>query len=52
MREREREDRNGRLDPNAQFLGEQSQQRGNDAGPELALYRLVRWLMTRTWRRR
>ena len=36
----------GKPDPNAQFLGEQSQG-GNQAGPELWLYRLVRWLMNR-----
>ncbi len=40
-------------DPNAQFLGEQSQGGlGNHAESELALYRLVRWLMTRKRNRR
>lgn len=35
-------------DPNAQFLGEESQGGlGNHAGLEMALHRLVRWLMTR-----
>lgn len=35
-------------DPNSRFLGEQFQGgTGNAAGPELALYRLVRWLMNR-----
>ena len=39
-------------DPNDQFLGEQSQAgSGNAAGLELALHRLVRWLMTRKQRR-
>ena len=37
-----------RTDPNAGFLGDASQgQPGNDSGPELALYRLVRWLTNR-----
>ena len=34
-------------DPNAGFLGEQSQEHAGHAGPELAGYRLVRWLMNR-----
>lgn len=44
MPKRARDDR----DPNSRFLGERSQGgTGNAAGPELAIYRLVRWLMTR-----
>jgi hypothetical protein len=38
-------------DPNDQFLGEQSQAGSGSAGLELALHRLVRWLMTRTRKR-
>ena len=35
-------------DPNSHFMGEQFQGgTGNAAGPELALYRLVRWLINR-----
>jgi len=35
-------------DPNSRFLGEQLHGgTGNAAGPELALYRFVRWVMTR-----
>jgi hypothetical protein len=34
------------VDPNAQFLGQQSSV-GNNAGLDLALYRLIRWLMNR-----
>ena len=38
---------------NAAFLAESSQGGlGNHAGPELALYRLVRWLFTRRRSRR
>ena len=45
---RKPDDRDGKLDPNVHFLGEQSQARpGNSAGLELGLYRLVRWLMPR-----
>ena len=41
-----RRERRTKTDPNAQFLGEQSQGgTGNSAGTELALYRFVRWLM-------
>ena len=41
-----RRERRTQADPNAQFLGEQSQGgTGNSAGSELALYRFVRWLM-------
>ena len=40
--------RQARRDPNADFLGEQSQGgEGNHAGPELSLFRLVRWFMNR-----
>ncbi len=40
-------------DPNAQCLGEQSEGGlGNQAGAELVLYRLVRWLTTRRRNRR
>lgn len=43
----------GRVDPNAQFLGQQSTGGlGNHAGPELALYRLVRWLLNRRDRKK
>lgn len=42
----------GDADPSAQSIGEQSQGMGNQAGPELALYRLVRWLMTQRRNRR
>ena len=42
----QRRERRTQPDPNAQFLGEQSQGgTGNSAGSELALYRFVRWLL-------
>lgn len=42
----------GRLDPNAVFLAEQSQGGGNAAGPLLACYRFVRWLLVTRRRER
>jgi hypothetical protein len=44
----DRNDRNRRVDPSAAFQADASQGGlGNHAGPELALYRFVRWLITR-----
>ena len=48
-----RRERRTQPDPNAEFLGEQSQGgTGNAAGPELALHRFVRWLMVTRRRNR
>lgn len=40
------DDSDGKLDPNAQFLGQQAST-GNSAGIELGLQRLVRWWSVR-----
>jgi hypothetical protein len=43
----DRKDPDRRVNPNAVFQAEASQGAGNHSGPHLALYRLVRWVITR-----